>query len=69
MLLILFFRYVTAEENVTNSEKSMQTVKDQIDDKQRKIIENQKEAKNIDGVVNEMSKKLDVVNLIIYRIF
>lgn len=69
MLLILFFRYVTAEENVTNSEKSMQTVKDQIDEKQRKIIENQKEAKNIDGVVNEMSKKLDVVNLIIYRIF
>lgn len=47
----------------------MQTVKDQIDEKQRKIIENQKEAKNIDGVVNEMSKKLDVVNLIIYRIF
>lgn len=40
----------------------METVKSQIDDKQKQILQNQKDAKNIDKAIDEMSKKLDVVN-------
>ncbi|XP_077293601.1 structural maintenance of chromosomes 2 [Arctopsyche grandis] len=57
--LYVAWKYVAAEENSKNSKQLLEDVKNQIKEKQKKIVNNKKESQEIDKTIAEMSDRLD----------